>query len=71
MSDSQMTQIDCCHQLLAEISAKVAATLPPGRTRALLALLDAGDTIALVGDPARAERLVLRHGSFDASLVLR
>ncbi len=51
-----MTQIDCCRQLLAETSATVAATLPPGRARALLALLRAGDTMALAGDPAQAVR---------------
>jgi len=51
-----MTPLDCCRQLLAEISAEVAATLPPGRARALLALVRAGDTMALVGDPAQAAR---------------
>jgi len=45
-----MTQLDCCRQVLADISATVAATLPPGRARALLALLRAGDTVALAGD---------------------
>jgi hypothetical protein len=49
-----MTQLDCCRQLVAEISATVAATLPPGRTRALLALVRAGETMALVGDPTQA-----------------
>ena len=42
-----MTPLDCCRQALADISATVAATLPPGRARALLALLRAGDTLAL------------------------
>lgn len=51
-----MTPLDCCRQLLAETSAEVAATLPPGRARALLALLRAGDTMALAGDPAPAAR---------------
>ncbi len=46
-----MTQLDCCRQLLAEISATVAATLPTGRVRALLALLRAGETMALADDP--------------------
>lgn len=44
-----MTQLDCCRQLLAETSAKVAVTLPPGRARALFALLRADD-------PAQAAR---------------
>lgn len=51
-----MTQLDCCRQLLAEISAEVAATLPPGRAQALLALLRAGDTMTLASDPAQAAR---------------
>ena len=38
-----MTPLDCCRQALADISATVAATLPPGRARALLALVRAGD----------------------------
>ncbi|MDQ2785598.1 MAG: hypothetical protein M3Y58_11430 [Chloroflexota bacterium] len=50
-----MTQIDYCRQLLAETSARVAATLP-GRARALLALLRAGDTMALGDDPAQNAR---------------
>jgi len=51
-----MTPLDCCRQVLAEISATVAATPPPGRARALLALLRAGDTLALAADPAQAAR---------------
>jgi hypothetical protein len=51
-----MTQIDCCRQLLAEMSATVAATLPPGRVRALLALVRAGDVMALADDPEWAAR---------------
>src|SRR5438105_14722892 len=51
-----MTQLDSCRQVLADISATVAATLPPGRVRALLALLRAGETMALAGDPAQAAR---------------
>jgi hypothetical protein len=51
-----MTPLDCSRQVLAEFSAKVAATLPPGRARALLALLRAGDTMALTGDPAQDAR---------------
>jgi len=51
-----MTPLDCCHQLLAETGATVAATLPPGRARALLALLRAGETMAPGGDPAQAAR---------------
>ena len=51
-----MMPLDCCRQLLAEISATVAATLPPGRARALLALLRAGETMALADDPAQAAR---------------
>lgn len=51
-----MTPLDCCRQLLAEITAEVAATLPPGRARMLLALSRAGETMALAGDPARAAR---------------
>ncbi len=34
-----MTQLDCCRQVLADISATVAATLPLARASALLALL--------------------------------
>src|SRR5439155_15547382 len=51
-----MTQLDSCRQVLADISATVAATLPPSRARALLALVRAGDTMALAGDPAQAAR---------------
>jgi len=51
-----VTQLDCCRQVLAEISAQVAATLPPGRVRVLLALLCAGDTMALADNPAQAAR---------------
>ncbi len=51
-----VTPLDCCRQVLAEISATVAATLPPGRARALLALLRAGDTTAPDGELARAAR---------------
>jgi hypothetical protein len=51
-----MTQLDACRQVLAEISATVAATLPLGRVRALLAVLCAGETMALAGDPAQAAR---------------
>ncbi len=51
-----MTPLDCCRQLLAEISATVAAPLPPGRARVLLALLRAGETMALAGDPAQTAR---------------
>ncbi len=51
-----MTQLDCCRQVLAEVSAEVAATLPPGRARALLALLRVGDTIALADDTTQATR---------------
>ncbi len=51
-----MTPLDCCHQLLAEISATVAATLSPDRTRAVLALLRAGDGMARADDPAQAMR---------------
>ena len=43
-----MTQLDCYLQLLADSSATVAATLPPGRARALLALSRAEDTVAPV-----------------------
>ena len=61
-----MTPIDHCREALAEISAQVAATLPPGRARALLALVHAGDTLALAGDSAPAARpgwnLALRLG---------
>src|SRR2546423_562386 len=42
-----MTQLDSCRQVLADISAMVAATLPPGRARTLLALVRAGETMAL------------------------
>jgi len=51
-----VTQLDCCRQALEEISAQVAATLPPGRVRVLLALLRAGETMALADDPAQAAR---------------
>ena len=51
-----MTPLDCCRQALADISATVAATLPTGRARALLALSRAGDTMALTDDPAQAAR---------------
>ncbi|MGI8858069.1 MAG: hypothetical protein ACR2JW_20210 [Thermomicrobiales bacterium] len=51
-----MTPLDCCRQVLAEISATVAVTLPPGRARALLALLRAGEAMALAGDPGQAAR---------------
>ena len=49
-----MTPLDCCRQLLVGISTEVAATLPPGRARALLALLRVGDTMALAADPVQA-----------------
>ncbi len=51
-----MIPLDCCRQLLAETSANVAATLPPGRARVILALLHAGETMALAGDPAQTAR---------------
>ena len=51
-----MTPLDCCHQMLEESSATIAATLPPGRTRTLLALLRAGEAVALADDPAPAAR---------------
>ncbi len=51
-----MTQLDSLRQLLAEVSARVAATAPPGRARALLALLHAGDTMPLTGDPVQGAR---------------
>ncbi len=51
-----MTPLDCCRHALADISATVAATLPPGRTGALLALLRAGDTLALADDLTQAAR---------------
>jgi hypothetical protein len=51
-----MTPLDDCRQVLAESSAQVAATLPPGRARALLTLLRAGDMVTLAGDPAPAAR---------------
>src|SRR5437763_11881939 len=51
-----MTPLDCCRQALADVSATVAATAPPGRARALLALLRAGDAMALAGEPAQAAR---------------
>ena len=51
-----MTPLDCCRQLLVETSAEVAAALPPGRVRVLLALLRTGDTMGLAGNPAQAAR---------------
>ncbi len=51
-----MTQLDSFRQLLAEVSARVAATVPPSRARALLALLHVGDTMPLAGDPGQAAR---------------
>src|SRR5438067_13868325 len=51
-----MTQLDSCRQLLTEITAQVAASLPPGRVPTLLALLRAGDTMGLAGDSAPATR---------------
>jgi hypothetical protein len=51
-----MTPLDDCRQVLAESSAQVAATLPPGRAQALLTLLRAGDMVTLAGDPAPAAR---------------
>ncbi len=50
-----MTPLDRCRQSLAEITAEVAAT-PPGRVRAVLALLRAGDTMALADGPAQDVR---------------
>jgi hypothetical protein len=79
MSDDRATQIDCYRQLLTEISATVAATLPPGRTRALLALVRAGDTPAFAGNTAQPPRpgwnLALRlcleqHGDEDGDLPI-
>ena len=49
-------QIDCCRQILAEISATVAATVPPDRTRALLALLCSGDLLTLDDDSTPSAR---------------
>ncbi len=51
-----MTSLDSCHQALAKISAALAGAAPPGRTRAVLALLRVGETPALAGDPAPAAR---------------
>lgn len=51
-----MTQLESCRQILAEISAAIAAMLPPNRARALLALLRAGDTIGTSGDHAQPAR---------------
>src|SRR5438309_2356752 len=48
-----MTQFDSVHQLLAEIRAEIATSLPSGRARVLLALLHAGETEALTDDTAR------------------
>src|SRR5439155_429307 len=44
------------YQGAAAFSPHVAATLPPGRVRALLAVWRAGDTMALGGESARAAR---------------
>ncbi len=49
-----MTPLDCCRQLLAEVSTDIAATLPPDRARALLALLRAGEAMASSVDPPAA-----------------
>jgi len=51
-----MTPLDCCRHALADISATVAATLPLARASALLALLRAGDTLALADDLTQAAR---------------
>jgi len=45
-----MRQLDDCYQLLTEISAEVAAMVPPGHARVLLALLRVGDTKGLADD---------------------
>jgi hypothetical protein len=47
-----MTQLEYYRQVLAAISAEVAATIPPGRARSLLALVRAGETTTLDRDPA-------------------
>ena len=51
-----MTSLDDCREVLAEIRAAVAATLPPGRTRALLTLLHAGDMAPFASDSAQDVR---------------
>ena len=51
-----MTQFENYRQALVETTSRVAATLPAGRTPALLALLRAGDRLAFAGDPAQNPR---------------
>jgi hypothetical protein len=61
-----MTPLDCCRQALAVEYARIAATRLPNRAQALLALVRAGETLALEGDSAPAARpgwnLALRLG---------
>ncbi len=52
----EMTPLDRYHQLLEETRTEVAATLPPGRTRTLLALLHVGDRTAFADDLPQAAR---------------
>jgi hypothetical protein len=51
-----LTPLECCRQELTEAGAQVAATLPPGRTRRLLALSRIGEIPAPVGDAIPAAR---------------
>jgi hypothetical protein len=44
-----VTPLDAYRQALADASLQVAATRPPGRTQALLALMRAGDTVTAGG----------------------
>ena len=51
-----MTPIERCYQLLINLRHEVAATQPPGRVMALLALLRFGDVTAITGEPTPSAR---------------